>query len=295
MVPSDSGLRSRNLTRATFAFQNGDSLESRAAHAPRKIEEEPHRSNSIKSVASKVLMLMITSGSSGIIASSLVFIGMLSCFTHTAFLSHDWMAIVVTTVIVVVISSGGALAFADASNRSAEIAFYMAEKRRETWEYDNYLEGEQREMVELYSNKGMSIPDAEAVVLLLSKYKELFVDIMMSEELQLAPVDDRLSPIGIGITIWASYITCGMLPLAPLFISEYYQHPTSRSTIINLSIVIASCSLFALGFLKSYFVTNKWWQPACTHVINGLFAIGVAVGVGSYLGNTFISISYSNT
>jgi len=289
MVPSDSGLRSRNLNRATFAFNHNDSQASKAAHAPRKIEEEPHRSNSIKKTTSKVVLCAITSGSSGIIASSIVFIGMLSTFTHNSFLSHDWMMIVAATVIVVLISSGAALGYADGSNKKAEIAFYKAEKQRESWEYDNYLEGEQREMVELYCNKGMNVPDAEVVVSLLSKYRELFVDIMMAEELQLMPVFDHLSPLGIGLTTWLSYISFGTVPLAPLLFSEYWHYHISRQNIMYLSILLSSCGLFLLGFLKSYFVThNKWWKHAVIHLLNGIVAIGIAAGVGVYLGNNFI-------
>jgi hypothetical protein len=40
-------------------------------------------------------------------------------------------------------------------------------------------------MVELYMLKGMSQSDAELVIKTMAKYKDFFVDIMMTQELQL--------------------------------------------------------------------------------------------------------------
>lgn len=59
-------------------------------------------------------------------------------------------------------------------------------------ECDNYLEGEQKEMEELYVSKGMTQADAETVIKLLSKNEKMFVDIMMVEELGLLPYNDLL-------------------------------------------------------------------------------------------------------
>ena len=67
-------------------------------------------------------------------------------------------------------------------------------------ECDNYLEGEQKEMVELYVSKGMTQADAETVIKLLSKNEKMFVDIMMVEELGLLPYNDLL-PLWAGMPL----------------------------------------------------------------------------------------------
>jgi hypothetical protein len=56
-----------------------------------------------------------------------------------------------------------------------------------TRELENFPEGEIKEMVELYTSKGLSESDARAVVEILSKNEPFFVDIMMLEELEIAP------------------------------------------------------------------------------------------------------------
>ena len=39
-----------------------------------------------------------------------------------------------------------------------------AEWKRETWELENYPEGEKKEMIELYVEEGMTVEDATAIV-----------------------------------------------------------------------------------------------------------------------------------
>jgi hypothetical protein len=48
--------------------------------------------------------------------------------------------------------------------------------RRMHRETENYLEGEKKEMVDLYETKGLTREDAQIVVDILAKNKETFVD-----------------------------------------------------------------------------------------------------------------------
>ena len=64
------------------------------------------------------------------------------------------------------------------------------EVKREQWEYDNYLSGEVKEMVELYEEKGFSTEDATRVIELMSQYRQFFVDHMVVQELGFLPPGD---------------------------------------------------------------------------------------------------------
>ena len=59
------------------------------------------------------------------------------------------------------------------------------EYRREQWEMDENPEGEIREMVELYKEKGVKEEDAEAILRCMAKYKDFFLSHMMNVELGL--------------------------------------------------------------------------------------------------------------
>jgi len=109
---------------------------------------------------------------------------------------------------------GAVLGYSHYLEKKAEKSVFDQEYKREKWyalnvkvslfliflappvffcrECDNYLEGEQKEMVELYVSKGMTQADAETVIKLLSKNEKMFVDIMMVEELGLLPYNDLL-------------------------------------------------------------------------------------------------------
>ena len=89
---------------------------------------------------------------------------------------------------------------------------YEREYKRETWELENYEQGEQEEMVGLWSFKGLRRTDATEVISTMSKYKEFFVGLMMTEELHMfAPVSD---PVHQTLTFIAC-VSCGAVgPLA---------------------------------------------------------------------------------
>ena len=61
----------------------------------------------------------------------------------------------------------------------------LSERRREEWEMENYPEGEIKEMIDIFHEKGLSEADAKLVIETMAKYKDFFVDMMMQQELEL--------------------------------------------------------------------------------------------------------------
>jgi hypothetical protein len=60
----------------------------------------------------------------------------------------------------------------EALRHAADVALYARERARELWEFENYEEGEKREMVEAYEAMGVAGADASAAVEALAKYPE---------------------------------------------------------------------------------------------------------------------------
>ena len=66
--------------------------------------------------------------------------------------------------------------------------FHTYEYKRETWETKNYLDGELREMVDIYVKRYKVSPDDAWMILeSMSRYQKLFIDHMMVLELDIKP------------------------------------------------------------------------------------------------------------
>ncbi len=70
-------------------------------------------------------------------------------------------------------------------------------------------------MVEIYENKGMSAEDATKFIDIVSQYKDMFVDLMLVEELGLMPLDedDKHMALKSGCVTFASFQVFGFIPL----------------------------------------------------------------------------------
>lgn len=58
-------------------------------------------------------------------------------------------------------------------------------------ELENFPEGEHREMIELYTSRGMALQDASSIISVLARYPRLFVEFMVVEELGLQHPSER--------------------------------------------------------------------------------------------------------
>ena len=100
----------------------------------------------------------------------------------------------------------------DALSSKAETEVAKKEREREKWELSNFREGEIREMVEIYESRGMSRKDAEIVMRICAKYEDLFVNMMLVDELGLEVPDDE-SPWKDGAVTFLSFCFFGFFPL----------------------------------------------------------------------------------
>jgi len=71
---------------------------------------------------------------------------------------------------------------------------YGQERSRESWEMENFPDGERKEMVELFQAQGLSTADATLSIETMSKdeYKNFFIDLMMMQEIGMS--DPELEP-----------------------------------------------------------------------------------------------------
>lgn len=137
----------------------------------------------------------------------------------------------------------------------AENEWILSERRRESWEMENYPEGEIREMIDIYESRGMSREDATKVIETMAKYKEFFVDVMMTEELalQVPEKDHKLAAAREGVVMFCSFATFGSLPLVGYVVIPSLFPSLGEEVLFTAACVVTGLVLFGMGCVKSMF------------------------------------------
>jgi len=267
---------SRDLDGARSAYQSGDVEASRAAHA-----------NAVRPAGMKATEDHIEAGGR---IKSIVFGGLDGILTSFAVVSG---AVGAHLGPVVILAMGISNVLADAlsmgageylSSRSYN-NYVKKELEREAWELEHFPEGEVMEMIELYESRGMSREDATVVVTRMAKYKQFFLNIMMTEELCL-PVpepDDNINSLKDGMVMFASFAFFGMWPVlgfavVPMFIPGLTEHE-----LFLVACVITAIALFGLGAYKARFNEKFYIRSGVETVVLGGVCATIAFVVGRFV------------
>lgn len=167
-------------------------------------------------------------------------------------------------------------------SQDAEIQYIKREKKREEWEFENHPEGERKEMVEIYVEKGFSEQDAERVIDTMAKYRNFFIDHMLVQELGLLPPEFADSPVKTGLTTSLSYALFGALPLA-LYISLDQVAWSGTSGAFGITLAISSILVLCLGILKVKYTREKSYRRSLlllsNLILTGLFSFLISWGL----------------
>ena len=150
------------------------------------------------------------------------------------------------------------------------------------------LQGEVKEMVELYVEKGISKPDAETIIGTMAKYPDFFVDHMMVEELGLISPDEDENPLKGSIVIFVSFLVFGLVPLLSYVA---FSSVLEKNGLFGMAIGLTIVALFALGAFSSRFAASPWWRQGLFVMANGGTAAGVAYLV-SWLMTKIVEIEH---
>ena len=161
----------------------------------------------------------------------------------------------------------------------------LSERKREEWEFDNYPEGEIKEMIEIYEEKGMSPEDAEAVIGIMSKYKDFFVDIMMAQELELVVPEEGhvVESMKEGGIMFTSFAFFGALPLLGYVIFPEVFPNWDEDALFLSACVVTGCVLFFMGSIKSFVSSQGWFEAGIETLLLGGACATVAFTIGQFV------------
>lgn len=143
---------------------------------------------------------------------------------------------------------------------------YASERIREQQEITEKTEAEKAEVMEVFTSYGLTEVESTPIVEALSKRPKAWVDFMMRFELGLEEPDPKRA-LTSALTIAASYIVGGLIPLSPYFFF------TSATNALYISVVATLLALLVFGYVKGRFTGTRPFRSALqTALIGGLAA-----------------------
>ncbi len=255
---------SRDITKAKEAYRKRDAQASITAHDADGAERHQHQHGQyIKSA--------VYGGLDGIITTFAVVAGVAGAELQSG--------VVLILGFANLIADGLSMAIGDYLSTKSEQEYHRAERGREQWEVENYPEGEKRELVELYVDKGLSPEDAEAVVEILARNKEAWIDVMMVEELGILQSDE--SPVGNALVTFFSFGAFGIVPLLAYIAVRLAPIPAESA--FPVACVSTAITLFVLGAMKVGVTGRNWIRSGLEMLAVGGIAAVAAYGVGVLL------------
>ena len=125
-------------------------------------------------------------------------------------------------------------------------------KRIEYWEIENLRELEVQEIRDIYAAKGFKGELLEKVVDVITADKDVWVDTMMKEELEMSK--DQRPPIKTALATFVSFNVIGIIPLLSYVFAAVFG--LSQEPLFLVSCLATGIALIIIGNLKSV-VTGK--------------------------------------
>ena len=183
----------------------------------------------------------------------------------------------------IIIVAGLAATFAESismaavayTSKIAEADYYQSELEREQWEIENVPEGEREEIRALYENYGFKGKVLAEIVGKITSDKEIWLKVMMEQELKLEPVD-RKQALPAAFIVGTSAFIGSLIPLTAFFFL-----PVKQSIIISL--IASAITLFVVGYYKAKQTLGRHlFKQGIEMTIIGMASAAVGYLVGSF-------------
>jgi len=154
---------------------------------------------------------------------------------------------------------------------------FASERAREERETEEMPEAEAAEVAAVLKSYGLADGQVAAVVASIRADKTRWVDFMMRFELGLEEPDPRRARDS-ALTIAASYVAGGMIPLAPYFVLRPVH------TALAASVAVTLLALLVFGYVKGRFTTARPLRSAWQTVAVGGLAATAAFAIAKLIG-----------
>ena len=148
----------------------------------------------------------------------------------------------------------------------------------ERHEIKNRPEGERRELVRIYENRGVEPEAADQLAREMMRTPELALETHAREELGITP-GSLGSPIQAAASSFATFAFGALVPLLPWLV-------TSGNAAICASVIATAVAALSVGAALSLFTGRKWWLSSLRQLAISAVAAGVTYSIGRAVGTT---------
>ncbi len=212
--------------------------------------------------------------------------GLVSIFSLVAGVSAGTSGTAAGNQFVIIAGVAGAIAgalsmaFGTYISNKSQNEFYEEEFNREREEIETLSEVEKEEIRTLYRLKGFKGKQLEGAVKTITSNKDVWLRVMMLEELGLAE-ENIQNPVKLAAANGAAFAIASLFPIAPYFFLQ-------NSQALLASAVLSTVALFAAGAVKSRFTQKNWLKSGTEMMLVGIAAAAITYAVG-WLFNVSIS------
>jgi VIT1/CCC1 family predicted Fe2+/Mn2+ transporter len=248
------------------AYEKNDAQEVARAHEKSRIEAEPWHDIS----GGRYIKDVIYASSDGIVTTFAIVAG-----ATGASLSP---AIIIILGFANLLADGFSMATGNYLGTKSEIEYYKRERERESWEAENMPEVEKEEIRQIFRKKGLTLPLADELAKIVSSNKKVWVDFMMTEELDLTSVE-KASPTKNALATFLAFAAAGFMPLF------FFALPgvSAFANTFLLSIITTLVSLFIVGAVRVRVTRANWVRSGFEVMLVGGAAAFVAYAMGYVL------------
>lgn len=161
---------------------------------------------------------------------------------------------------------------------------YEKHKAFEQWEVEHFPEQEIEEIRTIYAAKGFKADLLEQVVQVITSNKDVWVNTMMKEELNMS-MDDK-TPIKTAFATFLSFNVIGIIPLLSYLFATLFE--LKHENLFLISCITTGFALMIIGLLKSLVTKKSWVAGVVETVALGGAAAFLAYFSGEVLANYFL-------
>jgi len=162
----------------------------------------------------------------------------------------------------------------------ADRDYYLAQLAKERREVEELPDVETEEVREIFRDKGLHGELLERVVKEITSDKKVWVDVMMRDELHLAPVTST-GVVRRALVTGFSTLIGSLIPLIPFAFVPMFGLSVTAATIMALPLCAAV--LFGVGAYKAVTLVGDWRISGLQMLLIGMVSAAAGYGIGRLL------------